>query len=243
MSDEESFLTRWSRRKRETEAVRREDAKAPAAEDAQDAKTADSKSAEAKAGESKAPEFDLSTLPSLDEIGPGTKVDVFLQKGVPLDVSRAALRRAWSSDPAIRDYIGLSENSWDFNATEGVPGFGPLEMTDDLKRMVAEMFTPPDTKGADVPVASSVPESETTALSANDSSDPAHGENVDSKSLHSESNENEVDEVASNNSVNNAASESKLQDSIVEKTASESASTSESTTKLTRRGHGGALPR
>lgn len=242
MSDEENFLTRWSRRKRETETARREDAKTPAAEGAQDAKR-ESKSSEPKTAEPKTPEFDLSTLPSLDEIGPGTKVDVFLQKGVPLDVSRAALRRAWSSDPAIRDYIGLSENSWDFNATEGVPGFGPLEMTDDLKRMVAEMFTPPDAKSTDVPAASSVPESETTALSANDSPVPAQGENVDSGSPVYASSGNEVDEVASNNSANNAASESKLQDSIVEKTASESASPSETTTKLTRRGHGGALPR
>jgi hypothetical protein len=29
-------------------------------------------------------------------------------------------------DPAIRNYIGLSEYSWDFNAPGGVPGFGPL---------------------------------------------------------------------------------------------------------------------
>ena len=29
-------------------------------------------------------------------------------------------------DPAIRNYVGLSENSWDFNAPGGVPGFGPL---------------------------------------------------------------------------------------------------------------------
>jgi hypothetical protein len=41
-------------------------------------------------------------------------------------LTRAALRRAWSADQAIRDFIGLSENSWDFNAPEGVPGFGSL---------------------------------------------------------------------------------------------------------------------
>jgi len=45
---------------------------------------------------------------------------------VPADLTRAALRRAWSTDPAIRDFIGLSENSWDFNAQDGVPGFGSL---------------------------------------------------------------------------------------------------------------------
>ena len=29
-------------------------------------------------------------------------------------------------DPVIRDFIGLSENSWDFNAPDGIPGFGSL---------------------------------------------------------------------------------------------------------------------
>jgi hypothetical protein len=49
----------------------------------------------------------------------------------------AALRRAWSADPAIRDFIGLSENSWDFNAPDGVPGFGS-PITDDTGRLLAE---------------------------------------------------------------------------------------------------------
>jgi hypothetical protein len=33
-------------------------------------------------------------------------------------------------DPAIRDFVGLSENSWDFNALGGVPGFGSLTAED-----------------------------------------------------------------------------------------------------------------
>jgi hypothetical protein len=235
MSDEEGFLKRWSRRKRDTDAARREEEPAPA----QDATSAEPTGEQAKAAE---PEFDLSTLPSLDEIGPGTKVDVFLQKGVPLDVSRAALRRAWVSDPAIRDYIGLSENSWDFNATEGVPGFGPLEMTDDLKRMVAEMFTPPEAKAADRPAPPPVPEGETAALQANDSPELPAARNVDYESLDSASRENEVVEVPSNKADNIAAAESKSQQSTEEKTTSGSVSTYESITKLTRRGHGGAMP-
>ena len=46
------------------------------------------------------------------------------------------LRLAWSTDPAIRDFVGLSENSWDFSAPGGVPGFGPLT-TDGSSRLVA----------------------------------------------------------------------------------------------------------
>ena len=55
---------------------------------------------------------------------------------MPADVTREALRLAWSTDPAIRDFVGLSENSRDFNAPGGVPGFGPLT-TDGSSRLVA----------------------------------------------------------------------------------------------------------
>ena|SRR5437868_2471234 len=34
--------------------------------------------------------------------------------------------RAILADPAIRDFIGLSENAWDFTAPNGVPGFEPM---------------------------------------------------------------------------------------------------------------------
>ncbi|NWG25352.1 MAG: DUF3306 domain-containing protein, partial [Pseudorhodoplanes sp.] len=86
------------------------------------------------------PAFDLSKLPSLESITANTDIRVFLQPGVPAALTRAALRRAWSADPAIRDFIGLSENSWDFTAPDSVHGFGPLLPTDDVKRMVAEIF-------------------------------------------------------------------------------------------------------
>jgi hypothetical protein len=39
---------------------------------------------------------------------------------VPQDLARAALRRAWTVDPAIRDFVGLFENCWDFNASGAV---------------------------------------------------------------------------------------------------------------------------
>ena len=34
--------------------------------------------------------------------------------------------RALLEDPAIRNAVGLSENSWDFSIPDGVPGFGPI---------------------------------------------------------------------------------------------------------------------
>lgn len=37
----------------------------------------------------------------------------------------ADIRLMWS-DAAIQNAVGLAENAWDFNAPDGVPGFGPL---------------------------------------------------------------------------------------------------------------------
>ncbi|WP_422282997.1 DUF3306 domain-containing protein, partial [Bradyrhizobium sp.] len=51
----------------------------------------------------------------------------FLRKGIPQELGRAALRRAWAADPAIRDFVGLAENAWDFNDPNAMPGFGPLD--------------------------------------------------------------------------------------------------------------------
>jgi hypothetical protein len=61
---------------------------------------------------------------------------------VPLELTRAALRRAWTADPAIRDFIGLSENAWDFTASGGVPGFGSLDRQD-IHQLVEEVLGEP----------------------------------------------------------------------------------------------------
>src|SRR5262249_24609695 len=68
-----------------------------------------------------------------------TDIRAFLAPGVPPELTRAALRRAWAADPKIRDFIGLSENSWDFNAPGAMTGFGSLEMTDELRQQIARM--------------------------------------------------------------------------------------------------------
>jgi hypothetical protein len=73
------------------------------------------------------PETDLSNLPPIDAIDAATDVTAFLGKGIPQELSRAALRRAWSTDPAIRDFVGLAENAWDFNDPNAMPGFGPVD--------------------------------------------------------------------------------------------------------------------
>ena len=73
--------------------------------------------------------FDPSGLPSIETITANTDVRGFLQSRVPTELTRAALRQAWTSDPAIRDFIGIAENQWDFNDPNAIPGFGPLGVT------------------------------------------------------------------------------------------------------------------
>jgi hypothetical protein len=125
MSADEPFLARWSRRKRE--ATREPEPKAP-----QDAAAPPRPPAEPK-GE--APVGPAVQLPALDSITAETDIRPFLAPGVPEALRRAALRRAWSADPAIRDFVGLAENSWDFTAPEGVPGFGPLS-AEEVQRLL-----------------------------------------------------------------------------------------------------------
>jgi Protein of unknown function (DUF3306) len=74
--------------------------------------------------------FDPSGLPSIEAITADTDVRGFLQSRVPAELTRAALRQAWTSDPAIRDFVGIAENQWDFNDPNAIPGFGPLGVTD-----------------------------------------------------------------------------------------------------------------
>ena len=118
MSDEE-FLKRWSRRKQEAKEAGETPAPAPPEE------TAALPVPEAPPAE----EVDLSNLPPIDSITATTDVTAFLRENIPLDLSRAALRRAWAADPAIRDFVGLAENAWDFTDPTAMAGFGPLEHT------------------------------------------------------------------------------------------------------------------
>lgn len=114
---EEEFLARWSRRKRASRSD------APPAETA---KPAGEASVPSPGGEAE-PDVDLGSLPPIDAITAATDVTAFLRKGVPHELMHMALRRAWSADPAIRDFIGLAENAWDFNDPKAMPGFGPLD--------------------------------------------------------------------------------------------------------------------
>jgi hypothetical protein len=79
------------------------------------------------------PLFDPASLPPIESISAETDIRAFLAPGVPPELARAALRRAWAADPKIRDFVGLADYDWDFNAPGSMAGFGPLEMTEGLR--------------------------------------------------------------------------------------------------------------
>jgi hypothetical protein len=81
--------------------------------------------------------FDPASLPSIETITGDTDIRGFLQSRVPAALTRAALRQAWASDPAIRDFIGIAENQWDFNDPTAMPGFGPMLETDNVPTLLA----------------------------------------------------------------------------------------------------------
>jgi Protein of unknown function (DUF3306) len=134
----QEFLQRWSRRKIAGADGARE------ATDAQSDEGQGSKSAPPTGAPRCTPDisaaFDPASLPPIESITAASDVRAFLAAGVPVELTRAALRRAWVSDPTIRDFIGIAENQWDFTKPAGVPGFGPLEFTAELHRMVTELL-------------------------------------------------------------------------------------------------------
>ena len=70
---------------------------------------------------------------------------------MPAALTRAALRQAWASDPAIRDFIGIAENQWDFNDPTAMPGFGPMLETDNLPALLTQALGRRDELAAMIP--------------------------------------------------------------------------------------------
>lgn len=151
--DDKGFLTRWSQRKRE---AKQPGPDAPAAE----ADVPPAPVAEADA----APEFDLSSLPKLEDLTDATDITGFLRKGVPEHLRNAALRKSWALDPAIRNYVNPAlEYAYDWNTPGGVPGAGEIGAGMDVARMVSQIM------GSGEPVADpAIPAAEPVNLTASD---------------------------------------------------------------------------
>ena len=139
----ETFLSRWSRRKRAASIPppQGEDGEDRSSEPGEGTSPPPAERAESPPNPDPLPASGESeSLPPIESIDAGTDVSAFLRPGVPAELAQAALRRAWVTDPTIRDFVGPAENAWDFNAPGGVPGFEPLRAIDDVQRLAAQVL-------------------------------------------------------------------------------------------------------
>ena len=128
MSD--GFLSRWSRRKRDEARRPAEVPEVPATDVAVE-----------PAEEGGLTPEELAALPSLDTLTAATDLAPFLRAGVPRVLRNAALRRMWSVDPAIRDFVSEArEYAYDWNTPGGVPGTGGLIPAEEVRAMVERVF-------------------------------------------------------------------------------------------------------
>lgn len=185
-SDDKGFLARWSQRKLE--------AKQP--EEKQPERKPDLPAAEVapkpedQGGEA-AEEFDLSTLPKLEDITGTSDVSVFLRKGVPEHLRNAALRKSWALDPAVRNYVNPAlDYAYDWNTPGGVPGTSELGAGIDIPKLVAQIMgdeppgeavTPTETKEATAIPAG--PSSEHAAVQGTDVALPTHALRVSDEAV------------------------------------------------------------
>ena len=207
MSDENGFLQRWSRKKRAANADQ-------------------SERQEGASAQPVAPEkepFDVATLPPIESITELTDITAFLQQGVPAELARAALRRVWTADPAIRDFVGLAENAWDFTDPTAMPGFGPLESTDEVRRMVAQVIRQ---------IGQAVqPEAEV----AENSNDPSVINTTDEAPAADPADENAAQTLGSQVVLQSNKEDNAMQHDLTE--------AQEKPQQLSHRSHGGALPK
>ncbi|KRR06056.1 hypothetical protein CQ12_02705 [Bradyrhizobium jicamae] len=134
---DKGFLARWSQRKQEAK-------QAEPKPDTPVAESVEASDPPAAQPEDTEPEFDLSTLPKLEELTETTDITAFLRKGVPEQLRNEALRKSWALDPAIRNYVNPAlDYAYDWNAPGGVPGGGELGPGVDVARLVAQIMGEP----------------------------------------------------------------------------------------------------
>jgi hypothetical protein len=136
VSAPENFVSRWARLKRNSDAEL--NANAAGKESGPEPIARTETIPAPNQGDVADEPFDTASLPPVDTITFDTDIRGFLQSRVPAALTRAALRQAWASDPAIRDFIGIAENQWDFNDPTAMPGFGPMLETDNLSALLTQ---------------------------------------------------------------------------------------------------------
>jgi len=227
MTVSENFVSRWARLKRESDGGLRtepsEGGQQPDAIASTDTEAAAAHHADAEVVEEP---FDPASLPSLESITADTDIRGFLQRHVPVDLTRAALRQAWANDPAIRDFIGIAENQWDFNDPNAISGFGPMQENDNLQDLLAQALGEKDR------LAEMIPEMPETAEPSRPAGNDGEGDELDS-SVRKTADASSADEMR------NLADGSSQQGAITRRDVVAEADDP----PRNHRSHGGALPR
>jgi hypothetical protein len=126
----EGFLSRWSRRKREAaEAEPDESVPLEPPPEAPPPAACPVPGVE---------EIDPVSLPRIEDLTVSSDLAPFLRPGVPAALRAAALRRMWSVDPAIRDFIGCVDYQWDFNTPGGLPAGFSAELGGEVKKLLMQ---------------------------------------------------------------------------------------------------------
>jgi hypothetical protein len=171
MTGPDNLFLRWARLKRDSETGHKTESSRRLPPELVEGVSA---GAEATAAQPRADageeSFDLASLPSIEAITADTDIRGFLQSRVPAELTRAALRQAWANDPAIRDFIGIAENQWDFNDPNAIPGFGPLQAADNVPALLAQALGRPGELAETIP---EMPRSTELSLSAAMDHEPA----------------------------------------------------------------------
>jgi hypothetical protein len=242
MSDPDNFLSRWSRRKLEP-STEKSDAPQPEATQSAEAQpdAVDSQAPDAPVStpeQTQEPPFDPATLPPIESIAAGTDIRDFLKPGVPMSLTRAALRRAWASDPAIRDFIGLAENQWDFT-DNSIPGFGPIDPAEVPQLLAKVISSTKDTASSLLEGQSETPQSTPAekAVATSESRPASDRENVSTDPGNPSTSE-ATEQPATNDTAEREASHRNKENAA--------AQNGEADKNLhyahVRHGHGGALP-
>lgn len=127
MTERETFAARWNRRKLEAKQQQGAEARMPAAP----------VTPEGAALGDKDPTDD-TPLPTLADITPEGDIAAFLHNRVPAELCKLALRKAWETDPIISKFVEVAENQYDWNVPGGCPGFGPLDPSWDIEKLLAQ---------------------------------------------------------------------------------------------------------
>jgi Protein of unknown function (DUF3306) len=216
MSEPESFLSRWSRLKHESGLEGDGDEKRTPVP-------------VASADVSSPPAFDPASLPPIESIVADSDIRIFLQAGVPADLTCAALRSAWTADPAIRDFIGIAESQWDFNDPAAMPGFGPLGAADYARHLVTQAVASLNSTAEETRESPGIVEQPASA-----GADPRYSAPVDEVRQVAAASADGSDDADSDSRVTEMAGV----ESVTQKNASEANFASP-----TRHSHGGALPK